>query len=256
MAFFLNPLNFNFMVGKHHLRLVEIRFYIYYAYQNISSTGQLVKIKQLILASLLTLISLSSVAKETRYISDDVSIFMHSGPGTQYRIIGTIKAGEAVTYLQTNADANFAQITTSKNKTAWINVTSLSRQVSLKVRTPKLQAELAKTKEALAKISNKNSAAMAELTNANRDELVSKEADIATQANNIASLTAENTALTAEAVRLRDENEQLSTRLDTKEEDEQHRFIILGALILAAGLIAGLIIPSIRFRRKKNNGWD
>ncbi|CED61971.1 putative uncharacterized protein [Moritella viscosa] len=244
------------MVGKHHLRLVEVRFYIYYAYQNISSTGQLVKIKQLILASLLTLISLSSVAKETRYISDDVSIFMHSGPGTQYRIIGTIKAGEAVTYLQTNPNANFAQITTSKNKTAWINAKSLSRQVSLKVRTPKLQAELEKTKEALAKISNKNSAAMAELTNANRDELISKEADIATQANNIASLTAENTALTAEAVRLREENEQLSARLDTKEEDAQHRFIILGALILAAGLIAGLIIPSIRFRRKKNNGWD
>ena len=212
------------------------------------------KIKKLILASLLTLVSLSSVAKEIRYISDDVSIFMHSGPGTQYRIIGTIKAGEAVTYLQTNT--NFAQITTSKNKTAWIDGKSLSRQVSLKVRAPKLQAELAKTKEALAKISNKNSAAMAELTNANRDELVSKEADIATQANNIASLTAENTALTAEAVRLREENEQLSTRLDTKEEDAQHRFIILGALILAAGLIAGLIIPSIRFRRKKNNGWD
>ncbi|KXO11130.1 SH3 domain protein [Moritella sp. JT01] len=214
------------------------------------------KIKKLILASLLTLVSLSSVAKETRYISDDVSIFMHSGPGTQYRIIGTIKAGEAVTYLQTNTNADFAQITTSKNKTAWIDGKSLSRQVSLKVRTPKLQAELAKTKDALAKISNKNSAAMAELTNANRDDLVSKEADIATQANNIASLTAENTALTAEAVRLREENEQLSARLDTKEEDAQHRFIILGALILAAGLIAGLIIPSIRFRRKKNNGWD
>jgi SH3 domain protein len=215
-----------------------------------------VKIKKLIIATLLTLVSLSSFAKETRYISDDVSIFMHSGPGTQYRIIGTIKAGEAVTYLQTNAGSNYVQITTSKNKTAWIDGASLSRQVSLKIRTPKLQAELAKTKQALAKINGKNSAAMAELTAANSDELAEKEAGIAAQSNNIASLTAENTALTAEAVRLRNENEQLSTRLDTKEEDEQHRFILLGALILAAGLIAGLIIPSIRFRRKKNNGWD
>jgi len=256
MAFFINPLNFYFIAGKYHLRLVEIQFYTYYAYLNISSTGQLVKIKQLILASLLTLISLSSVAKETRYISDDVSIFMHSGPGTQYRIIGTVKAGEAVTYLQTNAASKYTQIMTSKGKTAWIDGKSLSRQVSLKVRTPKLQAELAKTKDALAKINNKNSAAMAELTDANRDELAGKEADIATQVNKIASLTAENTALTDEAVRLREENEQLSTRLDTKEEDEQHRFIMLGALILAAGLIAGLIIPSINFRKKKNNGWD
>ncbi|NQZ93831.1 MAG: TIGR04211 family SH3 domain-containing protein [Moritella sp.] len=214
------------------------------------------KIKQLIIATLLTLVSVSSFAKETRYISDDVAIYMHSGPGTQYRIIGTVKAGEAVTYLQTNAGSNFTQIITSKDKTAWIDGNSLSRQVSLKIRTPKLQAELAKTKAALAKINSKNTAAIAQLTDANRDELAEKEAGIAAQANNIASLTAENSALTEEAVRLREENEQLSTRLDTKEEDEQHRFIILGALILAAGLIAGLIIPSIRFRRKKNNGWD
>jgi len=215
-----------------------------------------VKIKKLILASLLTLVSLSSFAKETRYISDDVAIYMHSGPGTKYRIIGTIKAGEAVTYLQTNATSNFAQITTSKNKTAWIDGKSLSRQVSLKVRAPKLQAELAKTKEALAKVNSKNSAAIAQLTDANRDVLSAKDADLAAQSNNIASLTAENTALTAEAVRLREENEQLSARLDTKEEDEQHRFLILGALILAAGLIAGLIIPSLSLRKKKNNGWD
>jgi len=215
-----------------------------------------VKIKQLILASLLTLVSLSSFAKETRYISDDVAIYMHSGPGTQYRIIGTVNAGEAVTYLQTNAASNYVQITTSKNKTAWIDGKSLSRQVSLKVQAPKLQAELAKTKEALAKINSKNSAAIAQLTDANRDVLSAKDADLAAQSNNIASLTAENTALTAEAVRLREENEQLSTRLDTKEEDEQHRFLILGALILAAGLIAGLIIPSLSLRKKKANGWD
>ena len=214
------------------------------------------KIKKLILASLLTLVSLSSFAKETRYISDDVAIYMHSGPGTKYRIIGTIKAGEAVTYLQTNAASNFAQITTSKNKTAWIDGKSLSRQVSLKVWAPKLQAELAKTKEALAKVNSKNSEAIAQLTDANRDVLLAKDADLAAQSNNIASLTAENTALTAEAVRLREENEQLSARLDTKEEDEQHRFLILGALILAAGLIAGLIIPSLSLRKKKNNGWD
>lgn len=214
------------------------------------------KIKQLIIATLLTFVSLSSFAKETRYISDDVSIFMHSGPGTQYRIIGTVKAGEPVTYLQTNANSNFVQITTSRNKTAWVDGKSLSRQVSLKIRTPKLQAELAKTKDALAKINNKNSAAIAELTDANREQLAEKEAGIAAQANNIDALTAENSALTEEAIRLREENEKLSTRLDTKEEDEQHRFIILGALILAAGLIAGLIIPSIRFRKKKNNGWD
>jgi SH3 domain protein len=214
-----------------------------------------VNIKQLILASLITLFSLSIQAGETRYISDDVNIFMHSGPGTQYRIVGTVKAGEAVTFLQLNAESKYAQITTRKNKTAWIDAKLLSHQPSLKVRTPKLQAELAKTKAALAKINNKNSAALAQLTDANRDVLTEKDADLTAKANTIASLSAENTALTEEAVRLRVENESLASRLDTKEEDEQHRFFMLGALILALGLIAGLIIPSLNLRKKKNAGW-
>ncbi len=223
--------------------------------QNISFTGQFVNIKQLILASLITLFSLSTQAEETRYISDDVYIFMHSGPGTQYRIVGTVKAGETVTFLQLNAESKYAQIKTRKNKTAWVDAKLLSRQPSLKVRTPKLQAELAKTKEALAKINSKNSAALAQLTDANRDVLAEKEADLTAKANTIASLSAENTALTEEAVRLRAENESLAGRLDTKEEDEQHRFFMLGALILGLGLIAGLIIPSLNLRKKKNTGW-
>jgi SH3 domain protein len=214
-----------------------------------------VNIKHLILASLITLFSLSIQAKETRYISDDVNIFMHSGPGTQYRIVGTVEAGEAVTFLQLNAESKYAQITTRKNKTAWIDAKLLSRKLSLKVRTPRLQAELAKTKAALAKINNKNSAALSQLTDANRDVLTEKEADLTAKANTIASLSAENTALTEEAVRLRVENESLAKRLDTKEEDEQHRFFMLGALILALGLIAGLIIPSLNLRKKKNAGW-
>ena len=213
-------------------------------------------INKLILTALFGLFSLAAQAAETRYISDNVSIFMHSGPSTQYRIIGTIEAGEAVRYLQSNPQTNFAEIITNNNKKAWIDGKYLSRQASLKVRAPKLQAELTKTKEALAAINNKNAAAVTELTNANGAEMAAKDADLAAKIDTIAALSADNIDLTAEAERLRAENASLASRLDTKAEDEQHRFLMLGAAILALGLLAGLFIPSLNLRKKKNSGWD
>lgn len=214
-----------------------------------------VNIKHFILASLLTLISLSSQA-ETRYISDDVAIFMHSGPSTKYRILGTVKAGEAVTFLQTDPNTNFAEIITSKNKTAWVDGKFLSRRASLKVKTPKLQAELSRIKKQLAAINKKNSSKLAKLTDANSAILADKDALLAERSNTITALTTKNIDLTEEAKRLRVENASLAAQMDTKEEDEQHRFFMLGALILGLGLLAGLIIPSINFRKKKTNGWN
>lgn len=216
--------------------------------------GQFVNIKQLILSTLLAIFTFSATA-ETRYISDDVLIYMHSGPSTQYRIVGTLKAGEAVTFLQADPTTNFAQITTNRNKTAWIDGKMLSRKASLKARTPKLQAELARTKKALAQINNKNAQKLEKITGSNRDVLNAKEALIKEKTDAISTLTTKNKMLTEEAVKLRTENASLAARLDTKQEDEQHRFFMLGALVLGLGLIAGLIIPSIRFRKKKNDGW-
>ena len=35
-------------------------------------------------------------AGQARYISDDVYLFLHGGPGTQYRILGSIEAGQEI----------------------------------------------------------------------------------------------------------------------------------------------------------------
>ncbi len=208
-------------------------------------TGQSVNLKQIIIAALITFVSLPSFAEETRYISDNVFLYMHSGPGTQYRITGTVKAGETVTFLQKNADSGYAQIKTSRNKVAWIDGKYLTNRESLKVRTPKLQAELDKAKAKLATIKDDNRRFFAE-----------KDQEISAQSETIAALTADNNSLKTEAERLRVENQALAGRLDTKEEDEQHRFFMLGAAVLAVGLLAGLIIPSLRIRKKSNNGWS
>ncbi len=44
---------------------------------------------------LLVLISLASSASAAiRYVSDDLFTYIHSGPGTKYKIIGSVNSGE------------------------------------------------------------------------------------------------------------------------------------------------------------------
>lgn len=52
----------------------------------------------------LTLLALSATAvshaEETRYVSDELNTWVRSGPGDNYRLVGTVNAGEEVTLLQ------------------------------------------------------------------------------------------------------------------------------------------------------------
>ena len=68
----------------------------------------------------LTLLAFSAAtavnAEEKRYVSDELNTWVRSGPGDNYRLVGTVNAGEEVTLLQTNADTNYGQVRDSTGR--------------------------------------------------------------------------------------------------------------------------------------------
>lgn len=81
-------------------------------------------------------------ADEKRYISDDLITYIHSGPGNQYRIVGTLNAGEEVTLRSVNESTKYGEIVDSKGKTAWIPLDQLSNVPSLRTRVPDLEQQV------------------------------------------------------------------------------------------------------------------
>ena len=71
----------------------------------------------------LTLLALSAStiahADEKRYVSDELNTWVRSGPGDNYRLVGTVNAGEEVQLLQTNNDTQYAQVKDSSGRTVW-----------------------------------------------------------------------------------------------------------------------------------------
>lgn len=112
------------------------------------------KLRLICLAVLSLTLSLSAYAEEKRYISDELDTYVHSGPGNQYRIVGTLKGGDEVTLISVNDETNYGQIRDSKGKTTWIPLDQLSETPSLRVRVPDLEQQVKTLTDKLANIDN------------------------------------------------------------------------------------------------------
>ena len=76
---------------------------------------------RLIAITLLTLTaSTLAHADEKRYVSDELNTWVRSGPGDNYRLAGSLNAGEEVTLLQSNDSTQYGQVRDSNGRTAWI----------------------------------------------------------------------------------------------------------------------------------------
>ncbi|PLY07843.1 MAG: TIGR04211 family SH3 domain-containing protein [Arcobacter sp.] len=194
---------------------------------------------------LLFLIYLVSTANAaTRYVSDDLFAYIHSGPGTQYKIVGSVDAGEHINTIQTNENAGYTQIKDSKGRTGWINSKYISNQIGLKERLPKLEIELANLNEQLNTAKDK----------ANEDKS-SLEKNLESYKSQVNELQNTNSKLDKELQEVQALNRNLNAKLDTQKDDLLMRWFTYGGMVGGIGLVLGLILPSLIPSRRKKARW-
>lgn len=94
------------------------------------------KLRLICLAALSFSITWAAHAEDKRYISDELSTYVHSGPGNQYRIVGTLNAGEEVTLLSVNDSTNYGQIRDPKAAPPGSRSTSSARRQACALACP------------------------------------------------------------------------------------------------------------------------
>lgn len=180
---------------------------------------------------LLMIISLASSANAlTRYVSDDLFTYVHSGPGTKYKIIGSVNAGEPIKVLQTNKDAGFTEIKDPKGRSGWINSKYISRQPGLQERLAKLEIQFTKL----------------------NTQLTAAKDNLKSHSNKVHELENTNSILNEELEQVKVLNASLNEILDTKKNDLLLRWFSYGGMVGGIGLLLGLILPSLMPRRKKS----
>lgn len=180
----------------------------------------------------LILIFISSFANAaTSYISDDLHTFIHSGPGTKYKIIGSVNTGDRVEIIRKNS--KYTLIKDSKGRSGWVNSKYISAQPGLKERLPQLETQLTKVQAQL-------------------DEY---KTNIESQDSKLEKLENINLTLNKQIEEIQILNANLNDKLDTKKNDLLMRWFSYGGMVAGGGLILGLILPYLIPSRRKKSRW-
>jgi SH3 domain protein len=182
---------------------------------------------------------------QDRYVADKLFTYMHSGPSNQFRIIGSIDAGDKVKLLSTNRDTGYSQILDARGRKGWIESKFVMKQESMAVRLPRLEKELTEVKSQLANARQNADSEKAGLASS----LDARNKQIAELEQNYSDISNQLTSSQSEIRELR-------ARLDTQKEDLLLKYFMYGGGVAGIGLLLGLILPHIIPRRKKSpNGW-
>lgn len=177
-----------------------------------------------------------------RWVTDELSTYVRSGPTDGYRIVGSLASGERVELLTTQGD--YSRVRSASGNTVWIPSNQLQEVPGQGERLPQLEqqvAELSAELEAIDTTWNNRVEGMQE-TLESRKQLID-ELEAARQALHTELTETQSELRTAQA-QLGDESKQVLMR-----------YMLYGGGIAGAGVIFGLILPSMTRSRKRNDGW-
>ncbi|WP_194437441.1 TIGR04211 family SH3 domain-containing protein [Vibrio fluminensis] len=201
--------------------------------------------KKLVLMIFTLIIAAPSAMAQDRYISDNLFTYMHSGPSNQYRIIGSVDAGEKVKLLSTNKENGFSEVVDNRGRKGWVSSKFVTAQESMTTRLPRLEKELTEVK---AKLANANE-------NADKEKAGLVDS-LETSNSQISQLKKSNSEMNQQLLASQSEVRDLRAKLDTQKDDLLMKYFTYGGGVAGIGLLLGLILPHVIPRRKRSPaGW-
>lgn len=171
--------------------------------------------------------------QKTGYIADELILYMHTGPGSNFRILGSIVAGSEVV-ISGRADNNYTQIIDPKGRTAWVE----SEYVSTK---PGLRFVVAELNEQLDSTTGKSQALNSLLSDAD---------------TNTAKLIEQKRLLSQEIAALKNQLAAATKQVKEQDQDIKTQWFFNGSIVLSLGLILGFLLTRLGGKRRQNmDNW-
>lgn len=205
----------------------------------------------------------SSAQAETVYVTDTCEASLRSGKTKAYRIMASLKSGTPLDLLLTDTESGYSQVMTRKGTEGWI----LTRHL---IKTPVANDRIGAIEQKMQQCLQQKSSLQTtdvELSNANTrlqndnqalNELNNKLADelayIQQVSGNSLNLNQRNKELIEENQQLKNQADLLLAELSRIKNDAKNDFFLYGAGTITLGIILGLVIPSLRPKRK-DPGW-
>ena len=214
----------------------------------------------LISAALLT--PIFAQAQTTRYVSDKLEITMRNGQGVKFNIRKMLESGTRLEVLETDP-AGYSKVRTTDGVEGWVLTRYLTNTPSARdqleasqKRVANLELEIAKYKEEISSLSDQNSDVDTQnMSLKEKSQRLSKELDdLRRTASNAVALDNENRQLKEKLQEIDHENQSLVIENNALKDNSTRSWFLVGAAVLFAGILLGIILPRLKVRKKDSWG--
>ncbi len=198
-----------------------------------------------------------------RWITDQLEVDMRRGQSNRHAIVRMVPSGTRVDVLSTDSSTGYSRIRTPAGAEGWVLSRYLLDQPPARLQLPDLDARFRQIQQQHADLSKEAQALRRE-----RDELERQTRSLASKAQGLEKELVEVRTLSAKTIEVAGQNRTLQERVTVAEQratdlearnrelsDQGRRgWFLAGAGVLTGGLVLGLVLPRIRW--KKKSSWN
>lgn len=209
------------------------------------------------------LVPLASWASNARYVTDRAEITLRTGITNQHRIVKVLSSGVQLELLEEDAANGYSHVRTNDGADGWVlsrylltEPTARDQLAAAQQTATELRNEMAAMKEQLNSASgtHKNLEKEQQSLDSQNRRLQDELTKIRQTAANALSLDSENQALKKRVFALERDAQVMQQQTEALKDRSQRDWFVAGSGVVIAGMILGLVLPKIRFRRKSSWG--
>ncbi len=207
------------------------------------------------------LLAAPALSAETRYVTDQYEFNLRAGESTRYKILRQLPSGTPLEVISVNEESGYARVRTEEGLTGYILLTYLQDDPAARRELKAMQARLAELQQEPDKLAARLSTLQSEHSTLQEDyailerdkqDLDAEVAEIRNASANAVQIDRERRQLQEQVSNLLLQVDQLEHRnLELSNQTKQQWFLI-GAAVLVVGILIGLLLPSLRLRRRRS----
>jgi len=196
------------------------------------------------------------------FVSDQFEVLLRTGPSGSHAIVRVLKSGVELKELERDAENGYSRVQTTAGTEGWVLSRYLISEPVARMQIENLVKQVTNTEPKDKTIQGQLNFVKTEFENAHKriadlerekQELEQRLNDIQNKAASVLTIDAENRQLHQQYTEARSQLKTLQEQFSEVSNQNDREWFITGAMVLCGGLLLGLIIPKINWRKQRSS---